>query len=483
MKIKIIAITLLLMITVAGVWAQNLPGSIWTSPQSTTTEGRYRSNADDFIRPDTYSGVKFNKWFGLVSFLYDGSLGSTATAGFATKVNKIYIGTFYNGNLWMGAPVNNYTEMETTPNGGSKGKYDVYNSTPNVSGAANVNNVAVLIGVADMGFRLTYRTNYQAFIKKDIVVGTQLYNSYQAENGYIAPQLAWAMAKDLTKNGIRPYATLDLVFNRDYEKTETKGADASGNTGVKTGRSSNHFDPSLGLGLGGYTIYNKDGFKLSTDVDYVLTFNFYDNEYSYAENGSYKTVKINGTYSPGSFPLNERFYVYNSLTPSLSGSWSKDKVALKFKLNLPLTLATDEQKGMALNGSSLVYNNSSDSKTTFTFRPDLRLSMQYKLIPDKLTLNTGARIQATTISLETTDRTNYSMGTKNSTQKIHNDSLNGINNSFVSRFHIGATLNLSENIWTEATTGVTNASGDNAIDVFAAGGLFSFGSILVGLKF
>jgi len=478
MKTRVFSLTLLLMITVAGVWAQNLPGSIWTSPQSTTTEGRYRSNADDFIRPDTYSGVKFNKWFGLVSFLYDGSLGSMATAGFATKVNKIYIGTFYNGNLWMGAPVNNYTEMEITPNGGSKGNYAVYNSTPNVSGAANVNNVAVLIGAADMGFRLTYRTNYQAFNKNDIVVGTQLYNSYQAENGYIAPQLAWAMAKDLTKNGIRPYATLDLVFNRDYIKMDPAGVN-----GVIIGRSLNHFDPSLGLGLGGYTLYNKDGFKLSGDLDYVLTLNIYDNEYSYLDGSTYKTGKIKGTYNPGSFSYIERSYVYNSLTPSLSGSWSKDKIGLKFKLNLPLTISTEEQNGMDVDKGSLVYNNSSDTKTIFTFRPDIRLSMQYKLIPDKLTLNTGARIQATTLQVETTDRTYYTMGTKNSTQKIHNDSTNGINNSFVSRFHIGATLNFSENIWTEATTGVTNASGDNAIDIFAAGGLFSFGSILVGLKF
>jgi hypothetical protein len=35
----------------------------------------------------------------------------------------------------------------------------------------------------------------------------------------------------------------------------------------------------------------------------------------------------------------------------------------------------------------------------------------------------------------------------------------------------------------EANTGVTGAYGDNAIDVFQPGGLFSFGSIMVGLKF
>jgi hypothetical protein len=496
MKIRVFSLALLLtMITVAGIWAQNLPNNIWTSPQSTTTEGRYRSNADDFIRPDSWAGVKFNKWFGLVSFLMDENNSGIATAGFATKVNDLYIGAFYNGNFWASAPVNNYIEEEpaSTPNGGTPGKnYDVY-SPISVGGANNpVNNVALLIGAANMGFRFTYRTNYQIFNKNDIVTGNQLYKNYQLERGYIAPQIAWAMAKDLSKNGIRPYVSIDLVFDRDYQKTETSGPDiptppaVTGNTGEKIGRSLNHFDPSLSAGLGGYTLYNKDGFKLSGDLDYVLTFNIYDNEYSYVENNVYKTCKINGTYSPGSNPYVEQSFVSNALTPSLSGSWSKEKVALKFKFNLPLTLSSKEQNSMTLDTSNnLVYNGASNATTTFVLRPDLRLSMQYKVIPDKLILNTGARLQATALTLETIYQTYYNMGTKTSTRRIHNDTTINIGSGtqFVSRFHIGASFNFSENVWTEAATGVSNAFGDGAIDIFAPGGLFSFGSILVGLKF
>jgi hypothetical protein len=484
MKIRIYLLVLLTMVTVTGMWAQNLPSNIWTSPQSATTEGRYRSNADDFIRPDSYLGVKFSKWFGLTSFLLDENVGPVGTAGFAAKAKDIYIGAFYNGNLWANTPVNNYIEQEpnTTPNGGIAGTtYDVYNSI-SVSGPSNpINNVAVLFGVADMGVRLTYRTNYQLFNKNDIVTGNQLYKSYYEESGYITPQIAWAMAKDMTKQGIRPYVTFDLGFNRDYQKTETSGPDSSGITGGRIGRSLNHLDPSLSAGLGGYTLYNKDGFKLSGDLDYVLTLNIYDNEYSYIEGGVYKTGKIQGTYSPGSFPYVERSFVSNLLTPSLSGSWSKDKVALKFKLNLPLMLSSEEQNDMGPDSSNkLIYVNANDATTTFTFRPDLRLAMQYKIIPDKLTLNTGARLQATAITLSTVDRTYYSVGTKTSSQKLHRDSFG---TSFVSRFHIGASFNFSENVWTEAATGVSNAYGEGAIDTFGSGGLFTFGSILIGLKF
>jgi hypothetical protein len=479
---------LLLMISAAGVWAQNLPASIWTSPQSTTTEGRYRSNADDFIRPDSYLGVKFNKWFGLVSFLQDENNTAITTAGFAAKVNNVYIGAFYSGNLWANAPVNNYTEQEpaVVPSGGVAGKaYDVYNSI-NVGGEGNpVNNVALLIGAIDMGFRITYRTNYQSFNESGIVTANQLYKNYQIERGYIAPQIAWAMAKDLTKNGIRPYLTVDLVFDRDYQKMETAGPDGAGISGSMIGRSLNHFDPSIALGLGGYTIYNKDGFKGSVDLDYVFTLKTYDNEYSYVVDDVYKTGKIKGTYSQGGNPYVEQSFTSNQFTPSVSGSWSQDRLSLKFKLNLPLTFSGTEQRSMALDNGNLVYNGTSNLTSTFIFRPDLRLALQYKIVPSKLTLNTGARIQATALTMETIDQVFYIDGVKTASQKMHNDAFINIGSGtqFVSRFHIGAAFNFTENAWVEAATGVSNAYGDGAIDVFAPGGLFSFGSILVALRF
>jgi hypothetical protein len=491
MKIKIFYTALLLsMIAAAGAWAQNLPAGIWTSPQSTTTEGRYRSNADDFIRPDTYSGVKFDKWFGMVSFLWDESFSGIATAGYATKVNNIYIGALYNGNLWSGQPANNYVEQSfaTAPAGGEADRrYNVYNNISVVP--ASVNNIAVLIGAANMGFRLTYRTNHQSFDESGIVTGNQVYNKYQAERGYMAPQIAWAMSKDMTGNGIRPYVTVDLIFDRDYQMVETSGPDAAGLFGKNTVRSLNHLDPVLSAGLGGYTFYNNDGFKGSFDFDYVLTLNMYDNEYSYEENGVYKTGKIKGTYSPGLFPYLEQSFMSNLITPSVSGSWSKDRLALKFKLNLPLTFISRDQRTMQLDAdNNLVYNGYSDSTFSFTFRPDIRLAMQYKVVPDRLILNAGARIQATTLTLETVDRKYYDYGDEvaSRAQKIHQNSfINiGTGTQFVSRFHIGPTFNFTENAWVEATTGVSNAYGNSGtIDVFAPGGLFSFGSILVVLKF
>ena len=63
-----LALLLLLIAAAGGLWAQNLPGSIFSSPQSDASQGRMRSNADDFIRPDAYTNVKFDKWFGMTSY-------------------------------------------------------------------------------------------------------------------------------------------------------------------------------------------------------------------------------------------------------------------------------------------------------------------------------------------------------------------------------------------------------------------------------
>jgi hypothetical protein len=428
----------------------------------------------------------FDKWFGLASFRQGTAGDAIATTGFAANAGALYIGAFYSGNFWAGKPVSNYIEGEpaTVPAGGAAGTvYKEYNNI-NVFGTT-VNNVALLFGFADMGIRLTYRTNYQSFSESGIVTGNQLYKNYNEEYGYIAPQIAWAMAKNLTSNGIRPYATVDLDFHRDYLKTETEGPDSDTYTGERVRRSANIFEPALGLGLGGYTFLNKDSFRLSCDLDYILTLKIYNNEYSYADNGVYRTGKIRGSFSPASISFIERSYISNSVTPSLSGQWSKDKLSLRFKLNLPIIFSREEANAMDLDSSNnLIYIGASNLYSTFIFQPDLRLAFQYKFVPDKFALNVGARLQATAITLQTVKETNYSYDINGdqiiARRKLTQDTFG---TGFVSRFSIGLTFNFTENFWVDASTGITNAFGENAIDIFTPGGLFSFGSIMLVLKF
>jgi len=487
MKYKLVLAALLLAVNSSALWAQGLPAGIWSSPQNIATEGRFRSDADDFIRVDAFNNLSFDNWFGMISFLQDAQNRAIATIGFATNVRNIYIAVFYNGNFWANAPTNNPIERQfgadNAPAGGQPGvTYRVFGSI-NVA-PDPINNVALLIGFADMGFRLTYRTNYQSFSDGNIVVGNQLYRNFSAGQGYLAPQIAWGMARDLTRNGIRPYVTLDLVFNRHFSRMETVGPDAGGNTGERVERSSNFFAPQLALGLGGFTFFSNDaGFSSAVDFDYELAFRIYNNEFSYLDGNTFRIGQIRGTNNPGTFPLVERSYMSNTFIPAISGSWRQDRIALGFRLNLPLMLTTESSAIMGLSPSNdLINAGTSDSRTTFAFQPDLRLGLQYVLIQDRFTLNAGARIQTTAISLARISREIYNEGgNRIHSERIHLDSYGG---TFASNFHIGLNFNFLENVWLEATTGVSGAFGDyQAIDIFMPGGLFSFGRIMVGLRF
>jgi hypothetical protein len=107
--------------------------------------------------------------------------------------------------------------------------------------------------------------------------------------------------------------------------------------------------------------------------------------------------------------------------------------------------------------------------------------MRYNIISDRLILNTGARIQATAITKETVTEKYYNNGEKIAGQKLHQDVFGS---GFVSYFHIGPVFYFTENVWVEATTGITKAYGNQeTIEIFAPGGLFSFGSIMIAVKF
>ena len=490
MKNKLVLAAFLLTVNLSILQAQGLPAGIWSSPQNITTEGRFRSDADDFIRVDAFTNLNFDNWFGTVSFLQDNMHRPIATVGFAANARNMYIAAFYSGNFWTSAPVNNPTERQFSADNLPAG------TLPNVTyrvftfinvAPIPVNNAALLIGFADMGFRLAYRTNHQSFRDSNIVIGTaeqRLYRNFSTAHGYLAPQIAWGMARDLTGNGIRPYVTLDLLFNRHFLRMETAAPDADGNTGERVERSSNYFAPQLTFGLGGFTFFRNDsGFSSSVDFDYELMLRIYNNEFSYLDGNTFRIGQIRGTNIPGGFPLVERSFISNRFIPAISGSWRQDRIALGFRLDLPVTFSIERDAIMGLNPSNELINaGDSRSRTVFSFQPDIRLGLQFALVPDRFTLNAGARIQPTAISLIRVFREVYNTaGDRVHSERIHQNSYDG---TFVSRFHIGLNFNFLENIWVETTTGITNAYGnDQAIDIFRPGGLFSFGRIMVGMRF
>ncbi|MDR0443970.1 MAG: hypothetical protein LBH44_11245 [Treponema sp.] len=493
----LMAAMLLLMAAASSLWAQSEPIGFRESPQSIATRGRFRSAADDFIRSDSYAGLKLENWFAMTSFQ-----NTDLALGFAKKLGNAYLGTYYAGSL-LRHQDSTYTErhlpFKYDTKADNKMLFPVYGTDPYTAIKATQpnNRVAVLIGIADMGFRLSYASNHQKFSESDIAHGAgdpfagTYYKNYVAEYGFIAPQLQWAMAKDLTKQGIRPQLTMDLMFFRDNNKVE-KYTELDGKTnGAQINQSANYIEPRIELNLGGFTLYNENGFKGSVDLDYRLRLRSYDdNEYSWFDtSGKNKTASVNGTVTGST--VKEIDYAYNWIRPSASAGWSSGNVGVKAKLNLPLDFTSTETTTSYVSNDpskkgKLIKEDYSD-KFVFKFEPGLDLAVQYKIVPDKLTLNAGGRLRLSAITVTSDGSVEYEDEGKKEVPYSHENLSETKFDNTNTGLYVGANFNFTKNIWLEAVTGVSdgrtvgvfndsNVSGGN-------GGLLVFSSFLAGLKF
>jgi hypothetical protein len=482
-KVLGLAAALALSLIAAG----NLAAQTITSPTSSSTLGRYRSAADDFIRTDSYTAVKMDKWFGFASYA-----NNNAALGYATKAGDLYLAVNYVGTLWGNLWNNTAAEREVDAWG--TGNYKTWKSYNALSFTGNPNNnIGVLIGAAGMGFRVFFTSTHQAFKESDIantVTGgnppTTYYKSYETDRGRIAPQLEWAMTKGLIAQGIQPKVTVNLNIVRDYAKVEEYTAANTSNGGNVT-NSQNYFNPTLAAGLGGFTLYNQNGFKGAVDLEYGLDLRLYDNEYSYQDaNSKWHIEKIKGTWN-GSNAV-EKTYMQNTVTPSLSGSWSKDKIGLKAKLNLPLTFRSETSVAQGMRADGSLEKNGDDASTSYIgFTPRLDMALQYKIIPNRLTLNAGGRIQTTAIGVTTVKSETYTNGSavphsaKKTTAPAFGDGT-------ATGLFAGFTWNLTDNVSLDASTGFNTANsskGSHALNMFdtSDNAFLRFSSILVALKF
>jgi hypothetical protein len=470
--------------------------SPWASPQSVATSGRIRSTADNFIRADAYVDVKFDKFFAMTSYR---NAPGTAHLGYAGKAGGLYVGAYYGGSFWANVPNVTYTEgtiswLDTASKSGVKN----YDSLPGLGANAPSNTLSLLFGVADMGFRLSVYTNKKLFSDSDFAVDIgggayDYYKSYETESGVVTPQLLWSMTKNLTDNGIKPYFGLDLAFTKNYTK-ESKYDNSGGSwTAIeKINNSDINTVAKISAGLGGYTLLNKDGFRFSADLDYVLNLTSYDNEYNYIDsNGNYQVkTGFKGTYDANTNAFVESSATYHTITPSVSGQWGGGPISLRFKLNLGVPISETINTGMAYNkdGSGVVttdgslVKNGRDSKAVMVgFNPDLRLAAQWKIVP-KLALNLGGRINFNTINSTTTEGKYYNNGTdvdNTSFKTVATSNPTSITNSLAT----GVTFNVTDNVTFEAASGATNGT----VNVFGTSGtdngLFYFTTLLVSLRY
>jgi hypothetical protein len=306
------------------------------------------------------------------------------------------------------------------------------------------------------------------------------------------------MAKDIIEKGLRPYITAALNIHREnINANEYTAYDKL--SGEKILYSLNYFQPVISAGMGGLAFYNENGFKGSFDFDYTFRITVYNNDYSYVEDTSsgvnpnnyrYITKTINGSWGPASSTVNtpilrERSNIFNSVVPSVSGAWSSGNLGLKAKLRVNLdfdnTKTTDMDVRRDASGKtdgSLQKQGNDETKDTFTVIPRLDLGLQYKIIPDRLTLNAGGRLARSLTVTSTGVKVYDTNGNEDYTSSYNLKSTNF--GTMTWRLYAGTMFNFTENVWLEAATGV-----QNGVNVFSTGadGLFNFTTFAIGLKY
>jgi len=476
------------------------PSGFLESPTSISSAGRFTSPVDDYIHASYWADVDINKWFGFVSF----DDHYYASLGYARKIGGIYIAAYYGGNLFQNYAQSEWAEEDINWN--TKRTLRRYNQGFNFSGVdINDNRFALLIGFGIMGIRLSYASTHDSFSKEDLIIDVVYYKSFSKALGWIIPQIQWGLTRPLMSRGIQPTVTFDLGFYRNFERGDAYNDLDWGTAGDDVRYSNNVTVPRLSLGLGGFTFYYGDDFNAGFDLDYTMLFGIYRNDYSYSDGVKLKTKTIKGLnlgfVSLVNF-LYENSYFSNDIAPSINVSYTgNDRLGLSAKLSLPIGLVSYEEAKMDIKdeGGGLWKNGIDFSAFLFSFTPALRLGLQYKIVPGRLTLNAGGVIKAATITFMTFEETNYSLGSKDPGTPVvkgkavfHGEIPSSpfssriipytSSSDFATGLYAGFNFNMSDNFVLESVSGVNNS---NEANLFGAGGesLGLFTKILATLKF
>jgi len=507
-KNNLLFLTIILFLMTSAVLYAN-PVFI-TSPQRESTFGRFSSSADDFLSPRSFVNVDFDNMFSVVSFSSKANRGAwnfndMAQLGVAARFGNIYLGLYYGGNSLQnfgrsGADTNIHSYTEEKVNFFSKDRtMRIYDREPTLTTDTRYhwiyNEFGILIGIGDlMGFRFSYGSNYQSLnLTDDFVVDRggprEFYKNFINEYGFINPEIAWALSKELVQGrGIKPELKIDLDFFRNYTKRNMY--DVSGNSmGDEITRSQNYLDLGLFAGAGGFTFMQINEFKLGVDLEYLFRIRFHDNEFSYKDaDGIYQIAKLNGgriiDHATGQYSYNNNYT--HTITPWVSVSWSGDRMSLSSRLVFQMRYDIAELTSMGQrNGSDpngvLIKNMQENTTNTFTFIPSAETGMKWEVVANRFFINAGGLISFGNLNLEYKDEQNYINGNKDASRpagKIINNSFRGASTAL----RLGVTFNPVKYFEIQAVCGVDSG---NSINLFGSGsgGFAAFSYILGVLTF
>ena len=427
------------------------------SNTANATAGRFGTDVDDYMDYHSYSDVKFDKWFGFatwdVSSGRDISGGSgwdslyKASLGFATKVNDLYLGVWYNGNIVKIekgqysetiTPVYNDVNQMLTSTTKVTNYHPLGASAPYVN---STNQLEFLIGLAGHGIKVGFLESMAKNKLKgnrDWTVTNTLdgYIKYADEpvefdvsGGHLYPYLGWGSSF----GALRPYVEvgLDIWQEKKIDTYKTYNTFLGKKFGVETtnredGWNKGYLSPSFSVGAD-FDLSKTDTTKTTIGLGYGMSVTLYNNSYDASGiSGSVKgPVSWDGVATTVTHYANrtetnitsqeidyyETLAFSHDITPALKissdlGSGFK----LGFKLGIPIYLATlksDHYKDtytinkIRFNQANVNKTNNTtttdithenlglEETTSFGIGAQLGLGVTYQLVPDHFTLNAG----------------------------------------------------------------------------------------------
>jgi len=455
-----------------------------TSPQRQATAGQFWDDADNFIDPRGWADMEFDNWFGMVSF------GSTQMArlGFASNFGGLYIALFYGGNAWNTMHSFN---RENVTFFGTPTTMRVYSSMPRFSAGDSLpnNNISLLVGVADMGFRLSYRgANWSRNINEDFEsrdpFSPGFFRNFREDRGSINTEFAWGMTRELLPGrGLRPHAYINVDFHRNYERFERYQTATSIVDQVT--RSENSIDLGFTAIMGEFSIIRQDGFDFGVDLSYEFILSMFNNDFNYMVGVEQRVGSgFSGTFSSTPF-LADDFEEINRhrhyLTPSFYAVWSGERMAVSAEFGLGMSFSSERTADMALvpNTDTLRNHGIERIENIFAVNPTLDVGIQWGIIPDRLFLNVGGSIGFGVVEFTNAEVVNYVDGIRDASSEITE-----VSRSFSeanTRLSAGFTFQMTPNIGVQAKSGIEIDG--NIVSLFRQDGFASFSEILVTLNF
>jgi len=429
-------------VTVMAVLAVLLAGlSPLAAQQSETNKATatvFTNDVDIYMDVIDFKNLDLGKMFS-----FAGVRRNNLELGYAGKMADNYIAAYFSGNFYQLADAGYDITVETSPtvvNGEIVSESIVVTKALNDNPGLAENELSVLLGLGNMGFKLSIYQN-QAFYQApagmpDSVVTTDTgtdtivteeYTKTSRVEGYLLPLLTWGMPMAFGENTLKPRISLGALLvqsnaKASYDENTTVNGETPIGASVLHGeyiRKQGSLSPVLGANIG-LDMPEKEGVQMGFGLEYGLTVNLYPSKMSERTIQTSTTVTFaDTTVTEGETNAsNPGFGMVNTLAPSLYYTKTiGERLSVGFNSRIGVSFENSKHSAQTTqvinttftSNSGNVADNYEEVYTAFTpgdtvssmelsIDPSINFGFTYQVVPGKFQVNAGYAIQAPVFS-------------------------------------------------------------------------------------